>query len=193
MKTVKRRFSSLPLVAVAGLSVAASALAQTQSTTNAPPPPATLQDGLSYVFGLHKDGLELFTNSWEFEFSAGASVPTRGGIQQDNQFALWKRVDSFTEMGGDFNVLSLGVGGQDVQQLGGHGLLRVDWDNLAGVVGAGPFHNIADDRWGGELELAAEYRITQGVGGKIAYYPGYEEGAGFVSRIFAGITIAIGK
>ncbi|HXP60967.1 MAG TPA: hypothetical protein VN829_10775, partial [Dongiaceae bacterium] len=190
----KSRFSSLLLIAVAGLSVAAPALAQTQTITNTPPPmPANLQDGLSYVFGLHKAGLELFTNSWEFEFSAGASVPTSGSVQQENQFALWKRVDSFTEMGGDFEVLSLGMAGQEVQQLGGHADLRVDWDNLAGVVGVGPFRNMVDDRWGGELELAAEYRLTQGVGGKIAYYPGYEGGKGFVSRIFAGITIAIGK
>jgi hypothetical protein len=195
MKTKIGLLGRIGLIGLLTVACALPVLAQTDTPITNTPPPASggLQAGLEYIFSLHKDGLELFTNSWEFEFSAGPAVPLKGSVMQDNTFAFFKRVDSFTEVGADLDLLSLGIGGVDLQQVDGHVALRLDWDNLAGVVGAGPLRNVADNRWGGELELGAEYRITKGIGGKVAYYPGYEERGGFVSRIFAGVTIAIGK
>ncbi len=121
----------------------------------------------------------------------------KAGLYQATQIGFWRRLDPSLELGFVGEADSLGSGGNTVDQIGGHLMLRYDWDNVAAEVGIGGLRDVSAQTGILEVLFGFEVRISKNVGTFAGvgfdYDPQTKGKNGIGDRLLVGMTVAFGK
>ncbi len=175
----------------------------TTTTTTTTSPQKSLFDGLSNLLALHDPDKHFFngdTNAMNnsVELIQSAVVDSRKtGVYQATTIGFWHRLDTDLELGASLEADSLGAGGNTVDAIGGHAMIRYDWDNVALSGGIGGIRDIANKVGIVEALIGFEVRLSRNVGTfagvGFGYCPETKGKDGIVDRLFVGATVALGK